>query len=185
MQDSDAAGRRPRGDGGWVITYDPSSTSFKQACITVVFAGIWLEAAAHLAIVRQHGLAKAKEFDRRSYEDKLQLLGQSDSDILARARRLQAARRELVHEKAHMDSGVLRFAQKEADNAYQLLVALRDLAELTAGDQKLANMPLHLTARDPRVSLRSVVAELALPQVSGSVRRTNQIEDVNHRSRRG
>lgn len=127
MRELMAAGRRPRGDGGWIITCDPTRSSFKQACITIVFAGVWLEASTHLAIVRQHGLAKAKEFDRRSYEEKLRLVGQSDTPLLARAKRLQGARRELVHEKAHVDSGELRFAQEEADNAHELLTALQDL----------------------------------------------------------
>ena len=104
-----AAGRRPRTDGGWIVTYDPTHASFKQACIAIVFAGIWLEAAAHLAIVRQHGVEKAKEYDRRFYEDKLRLLGWSEEALLGRAKRLQVARRDLVHEKAHLDPGELHF----------------------------------------------------------------------------
>ena len=119
--------RGPRADGGWILTYDPTHASFKQACIAIVFAGVWLEAAAHLAIVRQHGLEKAEEYDRRIYEDKLRLLGWSEEGVLARAKRLRHARRELVHEKAHLDAGDLRFAHDEADNARQLLADLQEL----------------------------------------------------------
>ena len=37
------------------------------------------------------------------------------------------ARRELVHEKAHLDSGETGYAQDEAENAHCLLLALDDL----------------------------------------------------------
>jgi len=127
MQELREAARRPRGDGGWVVTYDPDHRDFRYACIATVFVGIWLEAATHLAIVRDHGVEKAREFDRRLYEDKLRLLGYTDGVLIERAARLRRARNELVHEKAHLDSGEIRFAQDEADNAHDLLVALKDL----------------------------------------------------------
>ena len=57
------AGRRPKDNGGWVLSYDPERRSFKSACIAIVFAGVWFEAAAHLAFVERHGRAGAKEFD--------------------------------------------------------------------------------------------------------------------------
>jgi hypothetical protein len=120
-----SAARRPNPTGGWIITYDPKSASFKQACIAIVFAGVWLEAAAHLAIVREHGIDQAKLYDRRSYEDKLRFLGLSEEQVIDRAKRLRVARRELVHEKAHMDAGEIRRAQDEAESAHELLVALR------------------------------------------------------------
>ena len=85
MSELMAAGRRRRTDDGWIVTYDPTHASVKQACIAIVFAGIWLEAAAHLAIVRQDGVEKAKEYDRRFYEDKLRLLGWSEEKPCSRA----------------------------------------------------------------------------------------------------
>jgi hypothetical protein len=127
MREFLAAGRRERPGGGWILTYDPGHTSFKHACIAIVFAGVWFEAATHLAIVQNHGVEKAREYDRRSYEDKLLLLQCCGPDVIQRAERLRNARRELVHEKALLDSGELRVAQEEADNAHELLVALGDL----------------------------------------------------------
>ena len=45
------AGQRPKPDGstGWIITFDPKQTSFKQSMISIVFTGIWLEALMHLS----------------------------------------------------------------------------------------------------------------------------------------
>ena len=127
MHESLVAGRRPRPDGGWIIKYDPTRTSFKQALIAIAFTGMWLEAATHLAIVREYGLDTAKESDRKFYEDKLQLLGRSDRTLIERAKRLQLARRELMHEKACFGRGEVRAAQEEAENAHKLLIELRDL----------------------------------------------------------
>lgn len=56
------AGRRPKVDGspGWIITYDPEHRSFKQAMISIVFTGMWLEAFLHLRIVRGSRTAKVQ-----------------------------------------------------------------------------------------------------------------------------
>jgi len=119
-------GRRPKEDGspGWIITYDPEQRSFKQAMISIVFTGMWLESFLHLWIAREHGLQKFKRYDYKSYADKLQLLGCSEQPIIEAAQRFQKCRKELVHEKAYFDSGQIRSAQEEADNAYHLLLAI-------------------------------------------------------------
>jgi hypothetical protein len=124
-----SSGRRPKDDGspGWILTFDPEQKSFKQAMITIVFTGIWLEALFHLLIVRNHGKDKFKEFDFKPYSAKLQLLGCSDQQLLVAADHFQKSRKELVHEKAHFDSGEIKTAQDEADKAYQLLLAVDSL----------------------------------------------------------
>ena len=126
MGQSMEAGRRPKPDGsaGWIVTYDPNQTSFKQAMISLVFTGMWLEAMTHLLIVKAHGMEKAKEYDFKSYEEKLTLLGCTDQELLNSVSRFRKARRSLVHEKAHFDDGEIRWVQKEAENAHELLVAI-------------------------------------------------------------
>lgn len=122
------SGRQPKDDGsGWILQFDPKQRSFRQAMIVIVFVGMWLEALLHLLIVRNHSEQKFREFDFKSYEEKLQLLGISDRAVLESAARFRKARKELVHEKAHFDSGELKTAQDEADNAYQLLLAIESL----------------------------------------------------------
>jgi hypothetical protein len=71
MVQSIETGRRPKPDGsaGWIVTYDPNQTSFKQAMISLVFTGMWLEAVTHLLIVKAHGKDKFKEYDFKSYEE--------------------------------------------------------------------------------------------------------------------
>jgi hypothetical protein len=117
------AGRRPEPDGspGWIITFDPDQTSFKQAMISIVFTGMWLEALMHLLIVQTHGEGVFKKYDPRTYEDKLKLLGCEDQGILDRATRFRRTRKELVHEKAYRE---IRRAQEEAENAHALLTAV-------------------------------------------------------------
>ena len=123
------SGRRPKDDGspGWIITFDPDQKSFKQAMIAIVFTGLWLEALLHLLIVRDHGVNTFKKYDRKSYPEKLRLLGCSDSAVLGSAERFQNCRKELVHEKAYLDTGQLKTAQDEADNAHQLLVSINSM----------------------------------------------------------
>lgn len=126
MVQSIEAGRRPKPDGstGWIVTYDPDQTSFKQAMISLVFTGMWLEAMMHLLIVKAHGKDRFKEYDFESYEEKLTLLGCTDEELLNSVSRFRKARRALVHEKAHFDDGEIRWAQKEAENAHGLLAAI-------------------------------------------------------------
>lgn len=70
------------------------------------------------------GKKRFKKLDYRRYECKLMALGCEDEDLLGRVGRLQDARRELVHEKAHREfseegefRGELRITQDEAENA--------------------------------------------------------------------
>ena len=101
-------------------TYDPKQKSFKNAFITIVFCGIFLESLLHLLIVKHKGLEVFKKYDWKSYEDKLQLLGCDDHLILEGCRHYQEARRTVVHEKAHIDKD-FRVAQKEAASAMELI----------------------------------------------------------------
>ena len=120
------SGRRPKEDGasGWILQFDPNQRSFKQAMVVIVFTGMWLEALLHLLIVRDHGEAKFREVDYKSYEEKLRLVGIDDNSILEAAKRFKTARKALVHEKAHFDTGETQTAQDEARNAYQLLLTI-------------------------------------------------------------
>ncbi|MDQ5985882.1 MAG: hypothetical protein CSYNP_01599 [Syntrophus sp. SKADARSKE-3] len=125
MRQAIEAGRRPKSDGspGWIITYDPEQTSFKQAMISVVFTAMWFEATMHLHIVKAYGKSKFKTYDHKPYEDKLKLLGCTDVELLKLAARFQKARKLLVHEKAYFDDGETRTAQGEAENAHAFLLS--------------------------------------------------------------
>ena len=122
----------PEGSGAVVKIFDPEQLSFKQAMISVVFTCIWLEAALHLLIVGRLGRdAYTKKVDYSGYEDKLTLLGCGDEELLGNVERLQQARRELVHEKAHLEfndagefTGELRVAQDEAENARTVMFSV-------------------------------------------------------------
>ena len=120
------AGRRPKpdGSGGWIKTYDPNQTSFKQSMVSIVFTGMWLEALMHLLIVKKYGKDRFKEYDRKTYEEKLQLLDYMDEKLLHRVSRFRDSRKSLVHEKAHFDEGEIKKAQDEAENAHEMLVAI-------------------------------------------------------------
>jgi hypothetical protein len=122
------AGRRPKPDGspGWIFTLDPDRTSFKQAMISIVFTGMWLEALMHLLIVSRYGEDVFKKYDRQTYEQKLELLDCKDQNILESAARFRRTRKELVHEKAYQDDSEIRRAQKEAENAHALLTAVHN-----------------------------------------------------------
>ncbi len=122
----------PEGSAAVVKTFDPDQLSFKQAMISVVFTCIWLEAALHLLIVGMLGRdAYTNKVDHSGYRDKLTLLGCGDEELLVNVERLQHARRDLVHEKAHLEyndagqfTGELRTAQDEAENARTVMLAV-------------------------------------------------------------
>jgi len=120
------AGRPPKPDGsaGRTIIYDPNQNSFKQSMISIVFTGMWLESLIHLLIVKKHGKEKFKEYDFKSYEEKLQLLGCMEQNLLDRVLRFRKTRKSLVHEKAHLDDGEIKLAQDEAENAHQILICI-------------------------------------------------------------
>ena len=95
--------RNPDFRGGGVKRFDPERTSFKQAMVSIVFTCILLEATLHLLIVGRCGKNRFEELDPYPCERKLEALGYGDEDLLRRAGRLRNARRELVHEKAHLE----------------------------------------------------------------------------------
>lgn len=122
------AAKRPKPDGsaGWIAIYDPSHTSFKRAIISIVFSGIWLEAAMHILIVERFGKIKFKKYDFKSYEEKLQLLGVSNPELLSSVSRFRDTRKHLVHEKAYFNENEITFAQKEARNASSMITQIHE-----------------------------------------------------------
>jgi hypothetical protein len=129
MVESIEEGRRSKPDGspGWIITYDPDQTSFKHAMILIVFTGMWLEAVTYLLIVKKYGKDKFIEFDYKTYEEKLILLGCSAQGLLKSVKRFRETRKPLVHEKANLDDGEIKWAQKETENAHDILIKVGDL----------------------------------------------------------
>jgi hypothetical protein len=113
---------KPDGSAGRTIIYDPNHNSFKQSMISIVFTGMWLESLFHLLIVDKYGKEKFKEYDFKTYEEKLQLLGCTEQNLLDRVSRFRKTRTSLVHEKAHLDDGDIKLAQDEAENAHQILI---------------------------------------------------------------
>ena len=112
---------KPNGEPGYIITLDPEQKSFKHALITIVFCCMFLDSILHLLIVKQKGLDTFKEYDWKKYEDKLRLLGCDVQSIFNLCKRLRDARREIVHEKAHINADSMRIAQDEADVAIELI----------------------------------------------------------------
>lgn len=112
---------KPDDEPGWIIKYDPEQKSFKNAFVTIVFCGVFLESLLHLLIVKREGLEIFEKYDRKCYEDKLRLLRCEDESILEGCKHYREARREIVHEKAHIDNKKIRVAQKEAAFAMELI----------------------------------------------------------------
>ena len=135
MHEDMANNVRPMPDGspGTIKVFDLEQRSFKDAMISIVFSCIWLEALLHLLIVQRLGRECFKKVDRQmSYGEKLSLLGCSDDKLLDWIGQLQGSRRQLVHEKAHLEyaedgafAGEVRTAQDEAENARRVMVGVR------------------------------------------------------------
>jgi hypothetical protein len=121
LAESERLEKRPKPDGapGVIVTYDPERKSFKNSLVAIVFAGMYLDALFYILGAKQFGKAQYnKKHDNKSLEEKLQLFGLSDKDLLAEAERFRKRRRELVHEKAVQISDLtvdtIYIAQEEA-----------------------------------------------------------------------
>lgn len=136
MWELDKVGRTPKNDGsgGYVLNYDPDRRSFKNAMVVIVFTGMWLEALLHQIIVDIHGEDKFNKVDRSfNYERKLELIGVTDSTLLGKVKRFRESRKELVHEKAHFDAGVIKVAQEEATLASEVMREILKLVQMQNG----------------------------------------------------
>lgn len=118
-----AANRRPKPDGspGFIITFDPEQTSFKQALVALVFAGIYFEALLWLEGCRSMGEDKYRAIDKKKYEERLPEFGIKDPQLIASAKRFREARKDLVHEKATVKPDTLYWAQDEARHAVDFI----------------------------------------------------------------
>jgi hypothetical protein len=117
------ANRRPKPNGeiGWIISYDPERKSFKSALITIAFCSTFLESLLHQLIVSRKGLKVCKENDSKTYEEKLKILDCNDQAIIYSSGRLRSVRKEIVHEKAHLNQNNFRVAQDEATMAIEFI----------------------------------------------------------------
>lgn len=123
-------GKRPMPNNEkWIINYEPNHTSFKKALVSIIFTGMWLESLMHILIVKEFGETKFKEYDFKSYEEKLRLLGICDECLIKRVSRFRKTRKELVHEKVFFDDGAITTAQSESENANILRHEIQDLLE--------------------------------------------------------
>lgn len=125
-------GRKPRSDGkGRTISFDPSQKSFKNALIYITFSALWLEATLHLRISDKYGKRRSKEVDRKSYEEKLAVLGISDEELSLSLAAFRDVRREIVHEKAFFFQGKFRTAQNEAQKVRRLMQRIQKVLDET------------------------------------------------------
>ncbi len=123
MQETMRKQCRPKSNDepGLIKIYDPSKKSFKQAMICIIFAGMWLEAALHILLVRQGGEDVAKKADKKTWEEKLQMLGVCDNELLGMVCKFRRSRKELVHEKAFFSQDFISTAQDNAELAYRVM----------------------------------------------------------------
>jgi len=116
------AARRPiPGDESrFVVTADPSHSSFKNALIAIAFAGIYLDALLYREGCRRLGKDAYLKSDRTGYAFKLKLLGIEDEAIFAACKKFTTIRNELVHEHA-LEPTPVRVAQTDAVFAIQFI----------------------------------------------------------------
>lgn len=112
---------KPNGEFGCIKIFDPQMKSFRQALICIVFAGMWLEAELHIQLGWRRGKDVAKDADRKSWEEKLRILGVEDGELLEKVCEFRKARKDLVHEKAFFSQDFLSTAQGNAELAYHIV----------------------------------------------------------------
>ena len=143
------AQRKPKPDGqpGVIILYDPKQKSFKHSLISIVFAGIYFDALAHVEGARRLGKSKYKKIAKATYEVKLHALGLTDRALLLNCERFRKSRNDLVHEKAidpKTSKATLRFAQVEAQHAVDFIL---QVTRLLGSNKPLKKRRAHQKAR--------------------------------------
>jgi hypothetical protein len=112
---------KPNGEPGCIKLYDPKQTSFKQAMICIVFAGMWLEAELHIQLGWRCGKNVAKKADGEIWEEKLRILGVGDEELLEKVCEFRKSRKDLVHEKAFSSQATFSIAQDDAELAHHVV----------------------------------------------------------------
>lgn len=113
--------RIPGNEKGFILKFDPDHKAFKQSLITIVFAGMYMEALFHIVGSIRVGKSKwRKKYDGEKYECKLCALGIYDLELIGLCRRFREARNEIMHEKAFSKQKI-RFAHEEAINAINVI----------------------------------------------------------------
>lgn len=120
---------KPNGELGYIVRWDPDRRSFKNAMITVAFAGMYLDALLYISLQSRLGRADALKVDRLPHEERLERLGVTDAAMLDRVRTFREARKDLVHEKAVQLADIggqpMHTAQNAADSAMALMRDVR------------------------------------------------------------
>jgi hypothetical protein len=129
---------RPKDDGseGFILTHDPTSASFKNSLIAIVFAGIAIETSLWLYGCAMLGMRQCRQLEADfRLEDRLAKLGIGDDILWEEAKAFRLARNDLVHERPlplTLDNTPIRVAQAEAARALALMDAV--LTRLTRPD---------------------------------------------------
>lgn len=112
-----------------ITTLDPGQTSFKQSLVSIVFAGMYMEAKLWQTGCKRLGMNKYEKVDRMQLELRLNPLGIEDAALRQALERYREVRRSLVHEKAvpaHLDRSPSGTGQEEARNACKTMAQLDD-----------------------------------------------------------
>jgi hypothetical protein len=123
------SGRTPKEGGGYILKYDPGHQSIKEAFKVLLFVGATIEAIWHQKAVelKSKSFAEKKDKECKSVPLKLAALGIEDQVLLEKVRAYYSVRREIVHEKAHLNSYQKNIfvAQKEAEEAVSMLASVK------------------------------------------------------------
>jgi len=122
-------GRTPKEGGGFILKYDPSHKSFKEALKVIVFVGAALESMWHQKAVELKSKTFAEKADRecKSVPLKFECIGLSEEAVLNAMNNYYNVRRQIVHEKAHgskFKKSIFN-AQVEANKAVDLLKSVK------------------------------------------------------------
>jgi hypothetical protein len=123
------ASPKPDGSPGYVVRFDPERRGFKSAMIAIVFCGMHIDALIYIRLRERFGRDSARKLDRKPHEERLNALGISEHELIARVVAFREARKDLVHEKAEDMEEIslteIRTAQRVADQAISLMDEMR------------------------------------------------------------
>ncbi|UTW54017.1 hypothetical protein [Kordiimonas sp. SCSIO 12610] len=122
--------RKPNSDkNGYIITFDPNHESLQNALVSIVFTCIFIEALTHQGITKRYNIQTFKKLQNTLLENKLEMIGITDSEAIEMTSQLRKVRNQIVHEKAYFDNGEIKIAEQEAKNAYLLRQKIKTFFE--------------------------------------------------------
>lgn len=91
--------RKPKENGGYILSFDPEKKSLKSSLISISFSGAYIDLHINIAYILTHGKSPNHKWETRIYEEKLKDLGVTNLELFNNCTEFRKIRNSVLHEK--------------------------------------------------------------------------------------